>query len=284
MNKLFILTILTALASQANAAAVQVTAPAVTVTAGGPRRAMAARTTAGSAPGPAPGPAPVAAAASSSGSSDSSSSGGSGSLTITKDQFVEAWKKGKQYLPDPNVTEPTDAQFKAFIEHAGPDGGITSNRELAMFMSQIMWESGGLVYKSEIACKTNNCAGSYQDTTGLPGKFYYGRGYIQLTWGANYKGASTDLFNDDRLLQDPDQVAKDEGVAWGVSFWFWKKNVKPVLKDSPNFGLTTKAINGALECSSATPNEKAVKRYKIYTEILKVFEPSETPVEGGCYN
>jgi len=294
MNKSFILAILTALASQAHAAApVLVTAPAVTVTSGSGNYRNAAKSMMSSAnaaaPTPAPGSAPAAAI---SGSTSSSSTGGSslpvssgsGSITVTKDQFIQAWTQSKQYLPDANVPSPTDAQFQAFIKNAGKDGGITSNTELAMFMAEIMWESGGLYYKSELACKDNNCAGSYQDSTGLPGKFYFGRGYIQLTWGANYAGASKDLFQDDRLLQNPEQVATNEDYAWGVSFWFWKKNVKPVLKDTFQFGLATKAINGALECSSATPNEKAQKRYKIYVEILKVFEPTATPIESGCYN
>ena len=29
-------------------------------------------------------------------------------------------------------------------------------------------------------------------------------GYIQLSWDYNYKAASLDLFNDDRLLKNPD--------------------------------------------------------------------------------
>lgn len=59
----------------------------------------------------------------------------------------------------------------------------------------------------------------------IKGKRYWGRGYIQLTWSYNYKAASLDLFNDDRLYTDPDQVATDDNIAWEVSFWFWKKNV-----------------------------------------------------------
>ena len=101
--------------------------------------------------------------------------------TFSQDDFIKAWTNGKQFLPDPNV--PTDCwSVQPFIKNAGPDGGITSKTELAMFMAEIMWESGGLYYKAELACKDNNCAGSYVDNVGLSGKYYYGRGYIQLTW------------------------------------------------------------------------------------------------------
>lgn len=219
-------------------------------------------------------------------SGSSTSTTGSGTLNISKDQFITAWTNGKQHLPDANVSPPTDAQYQAFIGQAESAGGITTPMELAMFLAEIMWESGGLVYKSELACgasgATPNCPGSYQDATGLPGKYYFGRGYIQLSWGANYKAASQALFGDDRLLQDPDQVASNEDYAWAVSFWFWKANVKPALGDSDKFGLATKAINGALECGGY--NEKAHKRFLVYSEVLKVFDPSKTPTEAGCYN
>lgn len=298
MNKLFILSVLSALLAQQSYAApvVQVTAPPVTVTAdarsssggsyydsGNAQKAVQSRRASRTA---------VASSASGSSGSSTSSSGstgstssdsGSGSLNVSQDQFIKAWTNGKQYLPDPNISQPTADQYKAFINNAASKGGITTKTELAMFLAEIMWESGGLVYKSELACKDNNCSGSYQDSTGISGKYYYGRGYIQLTWGANYKAASLALFNDDRLLQNPDQVATTEEYAWDVSFWFWKTNVKPTLNNTFKFGLATKAINGALECSGSS-TDKAKKRYQIYTEILKVFEPSATPVESGCYN
>ena len=222
--------------------------------------------------------------ATSSASSGSSSSTGSSGINVTWDEFLAAWTAGKQYLPDSNIQQPTQAQYDAFIKEAGPAGGITSRMELAMFLAQIMWESGGLIYKSELACASNNCQGSYVDSVGLAGKYYYGRGYIQLTWGANYQKASLALYNDDRLLQNPDQVATDETVAWGVSFWYWKDMVKPSLGTSNHFGLSTKAINGSLECGSGPNTDRAKKRFQVYTEVLKVFDSSQTAVETGCYN
>lgn len=308
MNKLFLLSALSAMTIQSASAApvvIHVTAPAVTVTGSGTRngygsggpvqqswynyQSTVAATTRTRARTYAPAPTAVAASATvatsapAASTSSSSTSSSSGALNISQDDFMKAWTNGKQFLPDANITPPTADQYKAFVNNAATAGGIASKTELAMFLAEIMWESGGLIYKSEIACKTNNCAGSYSDAVGLPGKFYYGRGYIQLTWGANYKEASTALFNDDRLLQNPDLVASNEDYAWDVSFWYWKSRVKPTLNNSFNFGLATKAINGALECSGSN-TDKATKRYKIYTEILKVFEPSATPIEAGCYN
>lgn len=280
MNKLYIISLLAALACPSiNGAAVTVSAPPVTVTVGQAQAAISSYIAAASSD-PSLGSASVQ---NSSSTSSGSSGSGSGSLNISQEDFINAWTQGKQYLPDGNIPTPTAAQYNAFIQNAGPMGGITSKTELAMFLSEIMWESGGLYYKSELACQTNNCSGQYVDAVGLPGKYYYGRGYIQLTWGANYKDASNDLFKDDRLLQNPDTVATNEDYAWGVSLWYWKSKVKPGLAGTFNFGLATKAINGALECSGSN-TDKAKKRYQIYTAVLKVFEPSATPIEAGCYN
>lgn len=63
-----------------------------------------------------------------------------------------------------------------------------------------------------------NCMHRYRHAVNTKGMFA-GRGYIQLTGSANYKAASQALFNDDRLLDNPDLVASNEDYAWQVSFW-----------------------------------------------------------------
>jgi len=91
-----------------------------------------------------------------------------------------------------------------------------------MFLSQILWESGGLRYKRELICVKSGCPGVYDHSVGVKGQEYYGRGYIQLTHSYNYKAASLALFNDLRLINDPDMVANNEDVAWATAAWFWK--------------------------------------------------------------
>ena len=46
----------------------------------------------------------------------------------------------------------------------------------------------------------------YQTPNDVPGQYYYGRGYMQLSWQYNYLAASKDLYGDDRLARNPDQV------------------------------------------------------------------------------
>jgi predicted chitinase len=139
---------------------------------------------------------------------------------------------------------PSEAQYNAFI--AGLHNGLISTKqEAAMALTHFIHESDGLVAKREYRCENNGCPGDYE-TAGcdVDGQDYYGRGYIQLTWCFNYQPCSYDLFGDDRLVQDPDQVARDEQTAWNAAFWYWKTNVhdKPGVQEG-QFGATTRYNN-----------------------------------------
>jgi predicted chitinase len=171
------------------------------------------------------------------------------------------------------------------------DAGITTKREAAMFLAQVWHESGALQYKEEIACsgseaKAAACDANYPiKGNGVKGKHYYGRGYIQLTWDTNYEAASKDLLGDGKqLLNAPEKVASDESLAWRSAAWYWKSHVHTAAGVSQGkFGASTKAINGALECSGGDTT-KPKKRFEFYKTILKAFGDSSTPDESGCYS
>lgn len=118
--------------------------------------------------------------------------------------------------------QPSQATYAAFIQGL-PKGSISSKEESAMALSQFLHESAGLTAKREIRCISNGCAGDYE-TNGCDaaGQRYYGRGYIQLTWCANYRAASQDLLGDTSLVTNPDSVATNENLSWNTAFWFWK--------------------------------------------------------------
>ncbi|CAF0901134.1 unnamed protein product [Brachionus calyciflorus] len=183
------------------------------------------------------------------------------------------------HFPAPSFDQYTN--FTSLVNTA-----ISSKREAAMFLAQIIHESIGLRFKKEIACVETGCPGSYHITPGIgiPGRFYYGRGYIQLTWDFNYEAASFDLFNDNRLLVNPDLVAENEEISWSTAFWFWERHVAtdPNVKLG-KFGASTNHINGFLECRGENL-DRARKRFEFYKKILKIFGLDETPDESGCYN
>jgi len=176
---------------------------------------------------------------------------------------------------------PRQDQYNAFIKRM-PNGGITTKQEASIFLAQILWESGGLKYKRELQCVKTGCPGKYDSSVGIPGKNYYGRGYIQLTHSYNYKAASLALYGDDRLIKNPDLVADDEDAAWGTAFWFWKTNVHSKAGIAQgHFGVATRAVNGG-ECTGNLP--AAHSRFAIYKKILAAIKLNTPAIETGCYN
>jgi chitinase len=198
----------------------------------------------------------------------------SGGEIVSYEQFIAA-------VTSTGYPTPSDGQYNSFINNYASAGGITSVRELAMFLAEILWESGGLQYKSEIRCQGNNCPGDYRSPGDDPNKFYYGRGYIQLTWSYNYRAASQDLYGDDRLVQDPDQVAYNEDVAWQTAFWFWRVNVhNDSGVQAGQFGSATNRVNGDLECNPC--RGACTNRNQIYAQVLQAFGDYESPNYAGC--
>ena len=96
---------------------------------------------------------------------------------ITRAEFVAAvtWAS-----PDkPGFPAPTDEQYFNILARAA-NGKITTKAELAMFLANVLQESGGLRYKKEL----NPPAGAYSNPPlDVPGKQYYGRGYLQVQLG-----------------------------------------------------------------------------------------------------
>lgn len=173
-----------------------------------------------------------------------------------------------------------------------------------MALTQFLHESDGLRAKREYRCISNGCPGDYQDPAcDAPGQRYFGRGYIQLTWCANYRAASQDLFGDTSLVTNPDSVAVNENLAWNTAFWFWKVGfsssiylhlfVQSLLQVNVHskqgvsnglFGATTKAINGALECGSGPNVAIARTRFAMYGKVRTAFGLNGPGDEHGCYN
>ncbi|KAJ2720428.1 hypothetical protein GGI07_004615 [Coemansia sp. Benny D115] len=220
------------------------------------------------------------------GSGESGGGGGSSGdhFGIDCDKFKKAVTEAGNAIGQ-KYPSPSDAQCNSFL-NGMPKGDISSAREAAMFLANIIWESDGLQAKEEYACQDmpDWCAQNYKTPEDVQGQTYWGRGYIQLTWHYNYIDASEGLFGDDRLTKDPSQVSKNEDIAWEVSFWFWKDRVRtdPGVQEG-NFGASINKINGGLECRGGA-QDKAKKRYEMYKVILPIFAPGETPKEAGCYN
>jgi chitinase len=194
---------------------------------------------------------------------------GSGNYLVSKGQFVRA-------VTNNGYPTPTHEQYLNFVSRAA-NGKISTKRELAMFLANILHESDGLRAKEEYN------PGTYpHPALDRPGKSYHGRGYIQLTWSYNYKDASEALYGDLRLLNHPEQVATNDAIAWDTAFWYWGKYVHNASGISDGwFGVSIRKINSP-ECNGS--DQRPRRRYAMYQKIFRAFEVSGQPIERGCYN
>ncbi|WNG47107.1 chitinase [Archangium minus] len=154
----------------------------------------------------------------------------------------------------------------------------TRKREVAAFLANVSHETGGLVYTEEIN-KSVMCDTSWgpPGCGCAPGKWYYGRGPIQLSWNGNYCAAGNALGLN--LMNDPDLVARDANVAWRTGLWFWttqtgagSMTAHNAIVNGAGFGETIRTINGALECNGRNPAQvqSRINTYQHFTSLLGV--------------
>lgn len=74
---------------------------------------------------------------------------------------------------------------------------------------------------------------------------YRGRGAIQVTGKANYMKCSLYLFNDERLLTNPDKLLEPKYAILSAC-WYWSVNGLNRIADADNIQLLTRKINGGL--------------------------------------
>ncbi|KAF4650410.1 hypothetical protein FOL47_001173 [Perkinsus chesapeaki] len=167
-------------------------------------------------------------------------------------------------------------------------------KELSTAFAHFTQETG-LYFNSEIGCTDATC--SYCSPNAQypcsPGKGYYGRGALQLSYNFNYGPFSEAVYGDkQKLLDDPDSVLTAEGgsLAFSSAIWFLMtpQPPKPAIHDIvvgkwqpaaadiaggrlPGFGLTILIINGGLECYDPR-DRRALNRIAYYKEFTYHFK------------
>ncbi|XP_058005812.1 uncharacterized protein LOC110639626 isoform X3 [Hevea brasiliensis] len=208
--------------------------------------------------------------------------------------------------------------YDAFISAAkafpafGTTGDVdTRKREIAAFFGQTShattggWPTApdgpyawGYCYKEELNQASSYCSPSPAYPC-APGKKYYGRGPIQLSWNYNYGQCGQALGLD--LLNNPDLVATDRVISFKAAIWFWMtpQFPKPSCHDvitgqwsptghdisagrAPGYGVITNIINGGLECGRGWDArvEDRIGFYKRYCDMFGVGYGSNL----DCYN
>jgi chitinase len=159
--------------------------------------------------------------------------------------------------------------FPAF----GTTGSLDDQkREIAAFFGNVQQESGGLQYVNEIdGASYDYCDESNTQYPCAPGKNYYGRGPMQLSWNYNYGACGHDLGLN--LLANPDQVAQDGTVAFKTAIWFWMTADchGAIIGPPPSFAQTNRIIN-SMECGHGFDQnvENRVDAYTSFCSTLGV--------------
>ncbi|MDB5108970.1 MAG: hypothetical protein JWR67_84 [Mucilaginibacter sp.] len=185
----------------------------------------------------------------------------------------------------------------------------TNKKELAAFFANVAHETrfgennkfdDGLIFIHE-KDTSNAYTAPNDDYPPVPGKKYYGRGPIQLSYNGNYGKASNFIFGDKNvLLKNPALIENDPVVAFETAIWFWMTpdTHKPSAHDvmtgkwqpnaadkargrTPGFGMTINIINGEVECNKGD-NVSMNDRISFYQYFLKQLGASDPNCVCSC--
>jgi len=139
--------------------------------------------------------------------------------------------------------------------------GITTPKRQAAFLAQLAHESGSLRYVEEIASgaaydnradlgNTRPDAIALAELAGTtPGRYYKGRGLIQITGYDNYLACSRALLRDDSLTKNPSMLERAD-LACRSAGWYWDSRRLNDYADAGQFETITRKINGGLNGQS----------------------------------
>ena len=157
----------------------------------------------------------------------------------------------------PNATPARVANFIGPLNETMSEFAITTPARQAAFLAQLAHESGSLRYVEEIASgsaydnradlgNTTPEAISLAELAGTtPGKYYKGRGLIQITGYTNYLACSRALCRDDSLAHNPEALERAD-LACRSAGWYWDSRRLNDFADAGQFETITRKINGGL--------------------------------------
>ncbi|XP_020403302.1 endochitinase A-like, partial [Zea mays] len=162
----------------------------------------------------------------------------------------------------------------AFVSAAGAFPGFAhggteadGKREIAAFFAHVTFETGYFCYINQINGRGQaSCDSGVKQWPCAPGKQYYGRGPLQISWNFNYGPAGQSIGFD--ALGDPDRVAQDPVISFKTALWLWMSSAHQVVPQG--FGATIRALHGALECNGNSP-ATVNARVGYYKEYCKQF-------------
>jgi predicted chitinase/chitodextrinase len=196
----------------------------------------------------------------------------SSGFVVTEAQFNQMFPNRSSFYTYAGLV----AALSTFPAFANTGSDTVRKQEAAAFLANVAHESDNLraVREYNTANYPLYCS---HGVGNCGGKEYYGRGPIQLSWDYNYAAAGSAIGAD--LLNNPDLVATNAAIAWRTGIWYWMTGTGSAgttphnaMISSQGFGVTIRAINGALECNGGRPDQvqSRINYYKTFTGILGV--------------
>ena len=185
-------------------------------------------------------------------------------MLLTKEQL---------HLMMPNASKSNIDKFLLPLNAAMEEFKIVKPLQIAAFIAQLAHESGSFHYVEEIASGSNyefrkdlgnlefEALQAAHTNHSTSGKFYKGRGLIQITGYYNYKACGTALKVD--LITNP-KLLSEEVYACRSAAWFWHSRSLNSYADLGKFSNITKLINGGFNGST--------ERLANYARCKKVLE------------
>ncbi|XP_057491248.1 basic endochitinase-like [Actinidia eriantha] len=230
--------------------------------------------------------------------------GGDISSVISRDLFEQLLKHRNDAVCEGKGFYSYDAfvsAAKSFGAFGNTGDAVTRKREVAAFLAQTSHETTGgwptapdgpyawgYCFVQEQGNPVDYCVPD-QEWPCVPGKKYFGRGPIQISYNYNYRPAGRAIGID--LLNNPNAVAADPIISFKTALWFWMtpQSPKPSCHDVitgrwtpsgadtsagrvPGYGVITNIINGGIECDKGS-NPEADDRvgfYKRYCDIMGI--------------
>ena len=128
--------------------------------------------------------------------------------------------------------------------------GIDTPLRVAHFLAQCAHESGEMRWLHEIWGPTPGQM-AYEgrldlgNTQSGDGKFFMGRGLIQVTGRGNYARCSEAIYGDEHLLETPETLETRDGACQSAG-WFWASHGLNERADADDLVRITRTINGGL--------------------------------------
>ena len=157
----------------------------------------------------------------------------------------------------PSATPARIANFIGPLNATMDEFGISTPKRQAAFLAQLAHESGSLRYVEEIASgaaydNRADLGNTRPDAIALaelaettPGRYYKGRGLIQITGYDNYLACSRALLRDDSLTKNPAMLERAD-LACRSAGWYWDSRRLNDYADAGQFETITRKINGGL--------------------------------------